>query len=137
MPETMIVSFRGEVAKIEIPDQENMQMVSLLVTGPDVDIFLDGAPVDPETGERMLVIEKAPDAVVKAADEIVKAFHEGEWKIGSESFKSLQRAVKGYEYAKLDAQDNDKPEPTEDDRELLGTAPVDEAAQSGQQPPVS
>lgn len=98
--ETMIISFQGEIAKIEIPKEENQQMVSIVISEEATDIYLNGIPIDPDTGERVNPEEKMPDAMTKAADAFVEAFKNGEWKIGSDSFKRVSAAVEAYEQAK-------------------------------------
>lgn len=104
--EELIISYRGELAKVLVPCDEQEHVITVISTPEESGdgLYMDGAPVDPETGE--LVLAEASEEVLAAADNLARVWLEGGWKL-SKDHKEIQSAVDRYQKARSAQQEEE------------------------------
>lgn len=89
----MILSFKGEVAKVKVPQDGDNHLVTVYTGSNGEDLFLDGTPVDPETGE--IIQKDATTDLLSAADKMVRAWEDGGWRLSTNRQK-IQALIDEY-----------------------------------------
>lgn len=90
----MLISYGGELMKVQITNLEEQSLVSVVVEGEGVDIYLNGSPVDPDTG--IIIPEVATDPLLAAADRMARLWADGAWKLSTDAGK-LHEAIRSYQ----------------------------------------
>jgi hypothetical protein len=119
-PIQMIISYKGEVVFVNVPQDDTSHLVTIYCGPEGEDLFMDGAPVDPESGDRILL--EPTSAVLKAADRMAQLWSESGWKLSTNRQK-IEKAVNTYMKARADMVEGGEQPPETEVSEPAPTEP--------------
>lgn len=88
--EKLIITFKGEVLFVEIVDDDQQHMLSVIVEPEGMDLYLDGTPVDPTSGKAATGLHSTE--LLEAADVLVRA-----WEAGGDTVINVRNAMLAYQ----------------------------------------